>query len=537
MPVLKERQMGAHLRRLIATSFFIVCGFTLSLAQETEFKLASGRVGESYRQSIETTLAGKPYELELKSAGQKGAYEWTPLENLPPGLSLNSDGTITGIPQSYQPEPYRFKVRVTDRSMRDAEALELNFSIQMKAPQIKLVKKNAIRLEPIYTAPEQTSLPAGSTSIASGKGDASGDNAAAAPAQVAANADMNRATHLAPPVDGSDGNRLQVSSAANVNTQVNTNTGSGSVRSHPDINKYVKIVEEKGDGGKTEPIYPAAAGSDPRFVFYADRKSIIAITREAIADGVDVVVSADLEGNSPEITGGKEATGVPSGTPRTSAILANGHPTAKIDLETVGARSGDKLNIKLEIVENNAATASTDFTIKIDDYGFDRSIAPSIFLLNRPGIDNSDIPSNLQIITTSEQTPPVPAMPIAAIPTTDITNSVNYSPSPGLNYTFSFKPRPNKTGLRYKVLSLLEPGFGVNATFMDFNDQTLSFADLQQKFLTNQGSDVQLGLGGALSFLENNVQLTYGANLNAKRRRGYFAFGVNFVKLLNLVRP
>ncbi len=62
------------IRRLIATSLFIVCGFTLSLAQETVFPLASGRVGEAYRQSIESVLADE-YDMRLESGTQAAAFE------------------------------------------------------------------------------------------------------------------------------------------------------------------------------------------------------------------------------------------------------------------------------------------------------------------------------------------------------------------------------------------------------------------------------------------------------------------------------
>lgn len=527
------------IRRLIATSLFIICSFTLSLAQESDFALTSGRVGEAYQQSINRVLADK-YGMRLESGSQDAAFEWVPVENLPPGLKLNSDGTITGVPQSHQTQPYRFKVKVTDRSMRDAEALELNFSIQMMAPRIRLVKNNAPRLVPTYSAPEQDSLPAGLTSIASGKGDASEDNAAAS-AQSVADAEMNRATRFASPAPSQVENSTQPTNASINASQANPTpapTPQEILRTPAadDISKFISILEDTGTENPKNlhkgVLFDKASFHNTRS--FADRKSTIIIQlAEATPSKTEFIVSAALGGNPIEIDGLTTMSNPQPGSQTEAKVTASS--PASLNLRKAKAKADDELTIMIRR-DNRTTTGTTTevdktFTIELDDYGFDQGVSPSIFLLSRPGVSDSDIPPSLQT------TLPVPTTTTNTITTMDVTNPVNYSPSPGINYTFSFKPKPNETGLGYKFLSLLKPGFGVNATLMDFNDQTLNFVDASQRFLTNQSSDVQLGVGGALSFLGNNVQITYGRNLNAERRRNYFAFGINFAKLLSLVRP
>ena len=501
------------------------------------FPLASGRVGEPYRQSIEDVLNE---DYDRKFSGTQGSIEWVLLENLPPGLKLKSDGTITGIPQSHQSQPYRFRVKVTDQSMRGAEPLELSFTIQMMAPRIRLVSNTTPTPAQTFSAPEQPSLPAASVSVASREGAVRGDSTVA-PAQSAADAEMNRAARFASPAPAQVENGTQPTNASINAAQANptplpTPQEIAITPASDDISKYISIREDTGDKSAKNlhkgVLYKEVSFYNTRL--FADRKSTIIIQLTGVpANGDNFFVSALAGGNPVDIDGLSAGT-LQSGD-QINAILTANSP-ATINLRKANAKKGDELSITIRRIKviNNTPTVEVDktFTIELDDYGFDQGASPSIFLLNRPGVSDSDIQPSLQT------TPTIPTMlTIDTTTTTDVTNPVNYSPSPGINYTFSFKPKPNQTGLGYKFLSLLKPGFGVNATLMNFNDQTLNLLDDSQKFLTNQGSDVQLGVGGALSFLGNNVQVTYGANLNAERRRGYFAFGINFAKLLSLVRP
>lgn len=522
------------IRRLLAASLFIVCSSILSFAQEMPFNLGSGRVGEPYQQSIERVLADK-YGMRLETGASGAVFEWIPVEGLPPGLKLNGDGTITGVPQSHQAQPYRFKVKVVDRSASAAEALELNFSIELAAPRIRLVKNNAPRLVPVYSAPEQASLPAGSTSVASGQGEANGDSVATQ-AQSATNAPLERATRFASPAQVENGTQ---STNASIMASINAVQATPTPTPQPiplnpaldDVSKFISIREDTGDKD-TDELHKGVLHNRVSFHntrSFADRKSTIIVQlTENAPNGTAFIVSANLTGANPVDIDGLPENPTQSGPQVTAKI--NASSPASINLRKAKARPGDELTIMIRRVNGNTNEVDKTFTIELDDYGFGQGVSPSIFFLSRPGVSESDVPAGLQPGTLQTTDP------VSAVPTTNIPNPVNYSPSPGLNYTFSFKPKPNQTSPGHRVLRLLEPGFGLNATLMDFNDQTLSFADLSQKLLTNQGSDVQLGVGGALSFLSNSVQLTYGSNLNAQTRRGYFAFGINFLKLLSLVQ-
>lgn len=553
--------------QIVATSLFILFTFSLSPAQNTDFALASGRVGEVYEQSIQRMLAEK-YSMKLESGSRATAFEWMQVDNLPPGLKLNRDGMITGVPQSRQEQPYRFRVKVIDLSMRDAESLEMNLNIQILAPRIRLVSTNAPRLVPIDRATGQTSNSAESPTSVSGGSEARNGVSASA---LSGAKQPKQADNVAP----SSANQLESSPFAYGNTDVAPQGSSGrspdpQPTSQPtlqaDIGQYIVIMEESG--GNSTTIYPrvkkmktsdkirGSGSSTPistpenrntpeieanTIRLFAKRKSsiIIRLAASPIPNNDDLVISAELPGgNSPEIIG-LPVDNIQSGRQtQTSARLTRESPIAVIDLEKAGAKKGDVLTIEVSAFGRFTTIGPRPFSIELDDYAFEQGLSPSLFLVNRPGVNNPNIPSVPQ--TDMSMTNGQPMMLAPA----DITNPVNYSPSAGINYLFTYRPKPDK-GAGWRALSLLQPGFGVNATFMDFNDQTLDMRSVNdqtlnmrsvvERFLRNE-SDVQLGVGAALSFFGNNVQLTYGRNLNVERNRSYFAFGVDFLKLFNLIR-
>jgi hypothetical protein len=523
-----------NLGHLIAALFFISCASISSLAQDADFTLTPGRVGEAYEQNIGRVLADK-YGMRLESGSKAAAFEWALAETLPSGLKLNSDGTITGVPQAHQAQPYRFKVKVTDKSMRDAEALELNISVQMMAPRIRLVKNTAPRLVPIDRAAEQAHSSATSTPVAPAEGVA-GDANGTAPAQSqTVGPRAEGATRFMPTLPAQSESAALTNSEPNVEPQINPTPSPTPGRNPlPEyVTKFIEISETDREG-KRQVIRPAGSLSDLSF---ADRKSIIKISLTGIGatpppTGTRFTVSAVLPGKNPvQLSGGIHVAGTASGNPIRAQVEEN-FPVS-INLSEVQAEAGDELTLTVErIAANGTSEGGRDFVVRLGKYGFDRGSSPSLFLLSRPGVSNSDIPLALQ----AGETMPNPE-------STDITNPVSYAPSPGFNYIFSYRPKPDEVGIRPKFLSLMEPGFGFNVTLMDFNDQTLSTENLLAnpedltRRLIDKDSDIQLGVGGVASFFGNSIHLTYGANLNVEKQRGYFAFGIDVLKLINLVRP
>jgi large repetitive protein len=57
-------------------------------------------------------IAGQPYSQQLAVAGGQGPYSWSVLGALPPGLTLNGDGFLSGSPGGAG--PFGFRVLVTD---------------------------------------------------------------------------------------------------------------------------------------------------------------------------------------------------------------------------------------------------------------------------------------------------------------------------------------------------------------------------------------------------------------------------------------
>jgi hypothetical protein len=571
------------LHRLITASIFIVCGFTLSLAQESEFELTSGRVGEVYQQSIDKILAQK-YRLRLDTGVQGAAFEWAAVESLPAGLRLNSDGTITGVPQSHQAQPYRFRVKITDRSIRDAEALELAFSIQMLPPRIKLVSSNAPRLVPTYSAPEQSSLPAGSTSVALADGNGNGNgngNVGATSESVAAQ--PIRQSRLAPPSE------VQPQDAGNLFTPAPTPQEADAAQAFQALNieKYISIVEETSGGNKFTLTLPGKVvddlarlagsqienkeflkslseaerekllkpleniNSNINFRLRSDRESTLVIqgvqpqstscpvtTGQSKLSGLKYIVSAELiqeKGSTP-----LPLIGSPLDVSQNAGLIAPGSlqvqlskdaPLATLNLKQADAEANDEVRLIIEAICNSTDSANAkvlgrrSYDIELTNFGWESGVSPSVFLINRQSVRRIDEQPNPTTTTPGALTNPI--------------NPVNYSPFTGASYIFSYKGEQRNKGKRTsRILSFLQPGFGVNATFMDFNDQTIDFqnfnaADFKDKIF-DKDSDVQVGLGAVATFFGNKIQITYGGNLAVDRKRAYFGFGLDFLKLFGL---
>lgn len=76
---------------------------------------------------------GVPYSAALSAAGGVGPYTWSAVGNLPPGLSLLSDGRIVGMPLVAAPFP--FTLRVADSR---GQGLVQACSITVAAPSIQI---------------------------------------------------------------------------------------------------------------------------------------------------------------------------------------------------------------------------------------------------------------------------------------------------------------------------------------------------------------------------------------------------------------
>lgn len=100
----RRARAGADLvRRLVLLALILAAGAGLARAQERMFVLNEATSGTAY--SVQVATAGA------------APYSWQVIRGaLPPGLTLNTDGTLSGTPTGHSATPYRFRVRVTDSS-------------------------------------------------------------------------------------------------------------------------------------------------------------------------------------------------------------------------------------------------------------------------------------------------------------------------------------------------------------------------------------------------------------------------------------
>lgn len=138
--------------RYVCLFLFIAVCLTVTsalAAQEIsqEFALPAARQGEPYRVEIESVLRDK-YRLRLESE-RNAIILWSIVSGeLPTGLTVQTNGTINGVLKGPQAGVYRFRVKAVDANIRD-EALELQFSIELRIPRLKLSRIDGPRLVPV----------------------------------------------------------------------------------------------------------------------------------------------------------------------------------------------------------------------------------------------------------------------------------------------------------------------------------------------------------------------------------------------------
>ena len=106
--------------------------------------------------------------------------------------------------------------------------------------------------------------------------------------------------------------------------------------------------------------------------------------------------------------------------------------------------------------------------------------------------------------------------------------NVRFAPAPGATYTFTVSSRSSA------VLRFLKPGWGINVSFVDWDDPTFDIAT--GKFVEGtKSTDIELAAGFTAFLFGGVVQFTYGWNLNAEHDQSYYGLGFSFVNIVQRV--
>ena len=94
---------------------------------------------------------------------------------------------------------------------------------------------------------------------------------------------------------------------------------------------------------------------------------------------------------------------------------------------------------------------------------------------------------------------------------------VDFAPAPVV--LFGFRNRWRETNWCAKAWNTLDPSFGLHATLLNFED-----------------SNMELGIGASVTFLNDFVSLGYGVNLQADDGSDYYFIGLGLFEILNTMR-
>ncbi len=199
---------------------------------------------------------------------------------------------------------------------------------------------------------------------------------------------------------------------------------------------------------------------------------------------------------------------------------------AQIFLGADDVKPGDTVMLRIEARESAGAAIGVpaQFLLTVRDRGTRVAVSPSLLFVKRLGVSDAD----------TDITKPNAIKP------------VDFSPFPGVTFGAVFHSRGLKkvtdkdwdyeasetSGSRF--LGALAPGIGINVTFMNFGDPR-DFNPAANNgagaFTTTTGANFEVGAGVVGSLFDNNLQFTYGYNLNASRKNSYFGIGFGFIEV------
>jgi hypothetical protein len=173
-------------------------------------------------------------------------------------------------------------------------------------------------------------------------------------------------------------------------------------------------------------------------------------------------------------------------------------PSATINLRALALAEGDSIVIK---VVNDYTKEAVTYVLEARQLGFHINTSDSVMFIRRIGVSKADLAQGIA--------------------------EVNFAPAAGVTYGGIWIPRAANGKGFWRFLS---PGIGLNVAFMDWKDPAFDTSTGQFAQGT-KSSDINVGMGLQGSLFNGVLQVTYGWNLQADKRRNYWGLGVSFVDL------
>jgi len=118
--------------------------------------LPDAHAAETYLADMEAVLLEK-YQLKIDTGTARPILQWAFVSGeMPPGLSLRTDGKIVGTPRVSASQTFEFRVKVFDAAQSSPEPLFLTVGLSIVVPQLRLVRVGAPRLTPATDSASRT---------------------------------------------------------------------------------------------------------------------------------------------------------------------------------------------------------------------------------------------------------------------------------------------------------------------------------------------------------------------------------------------
>jgi len=193
-----------------------------------------------------------------------------------------------------------------------------------------------------------------------------------------------------------------------------------------------------------------------------------------------------------------------------------------VSLDVARAKDTDKLTIKVESRSSDVEGPGIPalFEVSVKRFGAKIHLGDTFMFVKRLGL------------TEEDKNPPDPTPADTTDPLPPGLKEVNFAPSPGFTLGVTWFQRGDSAGAKF--LRALAPTFGVNVSFMNFDDPGFDLAT--GRFTNTKGTDVEVGAGPIMSLFNNKLHFTYGWNLTAERRRTYFGVGFSFLNIADILK-